>query len=57
MFFSALKPKRPMLLSKRGQDENQVLIGWTRDIFGAQIFHVRRTFEKVFIKWVLNYLF
>ena len=26
-FFSALKPKRPMLLSKRGHDENQVLIG------------------------------
>ena len=40
MFFSALKPKRPMLLSKLGHDENQVLIGWTRDIFGAQIFHV-----------------
>ena len=40
MFFSALKPKRPMLLSKRGHDENQVLIEWTRDIFGAQIFHV-----------------
>ena len=38
--FSALKPKRPMLLSKRGHDENQVLIEWTRDIFGAQIFHV-----------------
>ena len=40
MFFSALKPKNPMLLSKRGHDENQVLIGWTRDMFGAQIFHV-----------------
>lgn len=40
MFFSALKPKRPMHLSKRGRDENQVLIGWTRDMFGAQIFHV-----------------
>ena len=40
-FFSALKPKRPsMLLSKRGHDENQVLIGWTRGMFSAQIFHV-----------------
>ena len=40
MFLSALKPKRPMHLSERGRDENQVLIGWTRDMFGAQIFHV-----------------
>ena len=40
IFFSALKPKRPMLLSKRGHDENQALIGCTRDMFSAQIFHV-----------------
>ena len=33
MFFSALKPKRPTLLFKRGRDENQVLIGWTHKIF------------------------
>ena len=38
--FSALKPKRPMLLSKRGHDESQELIGWTRDMFSAQIFHL-----------------
>ena len=40
IFFSALKPKRPMLLSKRGHDENQALIGCTRDMFSAHIFHV-----------------